>query len=112
MAVSPEPFDDLPETRSGVVLEEALPELKPPCMYQVLLYNDDFTPMDFVVEVLKLFFFKPQAVAQEMMLRIHTTGKVVCGIYTKNVAETKVLQVRKYSIEHEHPLRCDMQALD
>lgn len=100
------------EFEYGILLEELQPEVKPPKMYQVVMFNDDFTPMDFVVEVLRVFFFKPKPKAEEIMLKIHTTGKAVCGIYTKNVAEMKVSQVMRYSSEHEHPLRCEMQALD
>jgi ATP-dependent Clp protease adaptor protein ClpS len=96
----------------GIVTEEMLPELKPPQMYQVIIYNDDFTPMDFVVEILRIFFYKSQAKASEIMFRVHSTGKAVCGVYTKNVAETKVSQVRAYSQQNEYPLRCDMQPID
>ena len=99
------------EKEYGVLLEDS-PEVAPPKMYQVVMYNDDFTPMDFVVELLRIFFFKPKPKAMEIMLKIHTTGKAVCGIYTKNVAEMKVTQVRRYSAEHEYPLRCDLQPLD
>ncbi len=92
----------------GVLLDQTEPQLKKPQMYQVLIYNDDFTPMDFVVEILCAFFMKSKAKANEIMIRVHCTGKAVCGVYTKNVAETKVSQVRVYSKQHEYPLRCDM----
>lgn len=92
----------------GILLEEVEPQLKQPQMYQVILYNDDFTPMDFVVEILRIFFFKSKAKANEIMLRVHCAGKAVCGVYTKNVAETKVSQVRAYSEQNEYPLKCDM----
>ncbi|PIQ43142.1 MAG: ATP-dependent Clp protease adapter ClpS [Gammaproteobacteria bacterium CG11_big_fil_rev_8_21_14_0_20_46_22] len=99
------------EVECGILLAEA-PQTKPPKMYQIVLFNDDFTPMDFVVEVLRIFFFKTKPKAEEIMLKIHTTGKAVCGIYTKNVAEMKISQVRRYARDHEHPLRCEMQPLD
>jgi ATP-dependent Clp protease adaptor protein ClpS len=92
--------------------KEAPPQIKTPKMYQIILYNDDFTPMDFVVEILRLFFLKSKAKASEIMLKVHTVGKAVCGIYTKNIAETKVSQVRAYAAHHEYPLRCEMIALD
>ena len=96
----------------SVILKEAEPKLKPPQMYQAVIHNDDFTPMDFVVEVLRIFFFKSKAKATEIMLRVHSTGKAVCGVYTKNIAETKVSQVRAYARQHEHPLRCEMLPID
>ena len=96
----------------GVLLKEVEPKLKQPQMYQVIIYNDDFTPMDFVVEILTIFFYKSHAKANEIMLRVHCAGKAVCGVYTKNVAETKVSQVRAYSQQNEYPLKCDMQAVE
>lgn len=97
---------------AGVLLKESPPKLKPPAMYQVLIYNDDFTPMDFVVEVLRIFFFKSKGKAVEIMLRVHTQNKAVCGVYTKSIAETKVTQVRAYAKQHEYPLRCEMMPID
>jgi len=96
----------------GVLLEERTPETAKPSMYQVVLFNDDFTPMDFVVEILRVFFFKSKPKAMEIMLKIHLSGKGVCGIYTKNVAEMKVAQVRKHGEKNEYPLRCEMQPID
>src|SRR3990167_4308327 len=96
----------------SILLRESPPKIKPPQMYQVLIYNDDFTPMDFVVEILRIFFLKSKAKATEIMIRVHTTGKAVCGIYTKNIAETKVSQVRTYARQHEYPLRCEMLPID
>jgi len=100
------------QTDAGVLLKESPPKLKPPTMYQVILYNDDFTPMDFVVEILRIFFFKSKAKATEIMLRVHHQGKAVCGVYTRSIAETKVTQVRAYAKQHEHPLRCEMMPID
>lgn len=88
---------------------EALPSLKKPKMYKVILLNDDYTPMDFVVKVLKKFFYLGNSVAVQVMLRIHVTGQAVCGIFTKDIAETKVVLVNEYSNMHEHPLRCVME---
>ena len=86
--------------------------LAPPPMYQVLLLNDDFTPMDFVVEVLEKFFSMPEGKATQIMLMVHTQGKAVCGVYSKDVAETKAQQVNEYSRENDHPLLCKTEKAD
>ncbi len=101
-----------PDAHASILLKDSPFEVKPPAMYQVMIYNDDFTPMDFVVEVLRIFFFKSKGRATEIMLKVHTQGKAVCGVYTKNVAETKVTQVRSYARQHEYPLRCEMMPID
>jgi len=93
----------------GVVLEEARPEVGLPPMYRVLLLNDDFTPMEFVVEVLQLFFGMDHDRATQVMLHVHTRGKGVCGVFTFEIAETKVVQVNEYSRQHEHPLKCTLE---
>ncbi|WP_252180028.1 ATP-dependent Clp protease adapter ClpS [Endozoicomonas sp. 4G] len=89
-----------------VALAPAKARVKPPAMYQVLLLNDDFTPMDFVVEVLEKFFSMGTEQATQVMLMVHTQGKAVCGIFSKDVAETKAQQVNEYSREFQHPLLC------
>lgn len=81
-------------------------QLQPPSMYQVFILNDDFTPMDFVVEVLEKFFNMTSEQATQVMLLVHTQGKAVCGIFSKDIAETKTLQVNEYSREFQHPLLC------
>ena len=75
-------------------------------MFKVLLLNDDYTPMEFVVELLERFFGKTRESATRIMLSIHTEGKGVCGIYTKDIAETKAGSVNQYSRDHQHPLLC------
>ena len=80
-----------------------------PAMYKVLLINDDYTPMDFVVHVLEQFFSMPHPRATKVMLEVHTQGKGLCGIYTHEIAETKVVQVNDYAREQEHPLLCMME---
>jgi len=84
-------------------------ELKPPSMYKVVLINDDYTPMDFVVDVLRIFFNMDLEKASSVMLTVHTQGKATCGIYTHDIAETKAEQVNLYSKENEHPLMCDIE---
>ena len=89
--------------------EVAKPELQEPPMYKVVLLNDDYTPMDFVVEVLKHFFLMSEEIATQTMLQVHKQGKAVCGTYSRDVAETKVMQVNEYSRSHEYPLLCQME---
>ena len=98
-------FEESPDA----VTEEAKPELKRPPLYQVYLLNDDYTPMDFVVEVLMQFFLMSEQDATQVMLQVHHQGKGVCGIYTRDIAETKVMQVLEYARNHEHPLLCRME---
>lgn len=88
---------------------DAKPELKLPRKYKVLLLNDDYTPMEFVVEVLIKFFNLGEEIATQIMLQIHTKGKGLCGIYTRDIAETKVVLVNEYSKKHQHPLLCSME---
>ncbi len=93
----------------GTSVETAKPELKEPPRYRVVLLNDDFTPMDFVVEVLQTFFNMDRSKATQIMLHVHTRGKGVCGEFSRDVAETKVDQVNEYSRQNEHPLMCTME---
>jgi len=93
----------------GLALKEAKPELKQPSMYKVLLLNDDYTPMEFVVTLLEKLFGLDREKATRIMLQVHTHGKGVCGIYTYEIAETKVAQVSEYSQRHQHPLLCEME---
>lgn len=78
-------------------------------MYKVVLLNDDYTPMEFVVRVLEIFFNMDRETATRVMLAVHTRGKGVCGVYTRDIAETKVTQVNEYSRENQHPLLCSME---
>ena len=82
---------------------------QPPPMYKVLLNNDDYTPMDFVIEVLMQFFNMDAEKAHQIMLTVHYQGKAVCGIFTAEIAETKVMQVNQYARKHSHPLMCTME---
>ncbi|MGB0449593.1 MAG: ATP-dependent Clp protease adapter ClpS [Porticoccaceae bacterium] len=94
---------------SNAVVEEQRPKLKRPSLYKVVLLNDDYTPMEFVVELLELFFGQTRENATRIMLSIHTEGKGVCGIYTQDVAETKAGIVNQYSRDHQHPLLCEIE---
>lgn len=87
------------------------PKLKKPPLYRVILLNDDFTPMDFVVEILMNFFGMSEEQATVVMLQVHTRGMGVCGTYSKDVAETKVYIVNAYAMENEHPLKCAMEEI-
>jgi ATP-dependent Clp protease adaptor protein ClpS len=93
----------------GLVVEESKPKLKKPPLYQVLLLNDDYTPMDFVVEVLELIFGMDRPQATRIMLEVHTKGKGRCGVFTYEIAETKVAQVTSFSQQHQHPLMSTLE---
>ncbi len=97
------------EHRHGAVVEASRPEAVRPPLYRVFLLNDDYTPMDFVVEVLQIFFGLNRERATQVMLHVHTRGKGVCGVFTREVAETKVVQVNEFSRRHQHPLLCTME---
>jgi len=90
----------------SVVLERRTQRTQPPQMYQVVLLNDDYTPMEFVVVVIQEFFSKDRETATQIMLKIHLDGKGVCGVYSKDVAATKVDQVTEAARKHGHPLQC------
>lgn len=98
-----------PDSERGLVVEEAAPKLKRPPLYQVLLLNDDYTPMEFVVEVLEQVFSLDRPTATRVMLEVHTRGKGVCGVFTYEIAETKVAQVMAYARQQQHPLLCTME---
>ena len=87
-----------------LVAEPAEPRLKKPPLYQVVLLNDDYTPMEFVVDVLESIFGMDRTTATRVMLEVHTKGKGVCGVFTFEIAETKVAQVTTYARQHQHPL--------
>ena len=95
---------------SLVKLEE--PKLKKPSLYRVILLNDDYTPMEFVIYVLQTFFSYDKEKATQIMLAVHTKGKGVCGIYTKEVAETKSNQINNFAKQNEHPLVSDIEPID
>lgn len=96
----------------GLVVEHVKPKLRPPPMYRVVLYNDDYTPMEFVVQVLEVFFNMKREQATQVMLTVHSQGKAVCGTYTRDIAETKVVQVNRFSSDNEHPLLCGIDSAD
>ncbi len=94
---------------TGFVTATEKPKLEQPPLYKVILINDDYTPMDFVVDVLRSFFNMNIEKATQIMLKVHTEGKGVCGVYSKDVAETKAAQVNDYSREYEQPLLCSVE---
>ncbi len=93
----------------GLLVEEAKPELKRPSLHRVVLLNDDYTPMEFVVEILETLFYMDRNKATRIMLEVHTRGKGICGVYTHEIGETKVAQVNAYARERQHPLLCTME---
>ena len=101
--------DDDPDKDDTLLLERTRPKLKKPPMFKVVILNDDYTPMEFVVHVLEAIFGHDRENATRIMLNVHKSGKGVCGIYSRDIAETKVTQVNSYSRENKHPLLCDME---
>jgi len=101
--------EDGSEGGEGLAIEEAPPKLKRPPLYKVILLNDDYTPMEFVVHVLESFFRMDRTTATRVMLEVHTRGKGVCGVFTHEIAETKVSQVNAYARENQHPLLCTLE---
>jgi ATP-dependent Clp protease adaptor protein ClpS len=95
--------------RDGTVLETKKAKLKPPPLFKVILLNDDYTPMEFVVVVLQTFFGMTREKATQVMLKVHREGMGVCGVYPKDIATTKVEQVLAYARKHQHPLQCVME---
>ena len=108
MSTPPDSNTDLHDD-SDLAVQDAKPKLKPPPRYRVLLLNDDYTPMEFVVEVLERFFGMDRDRATQIMLRVHTLGKGVCGVFPRDIAETKVAQVTEHARECQHPLLCDLE---
>lgn len=100
---------DLNDDEHGLAVEEAKPKLRKPKLYKVVLLNDDYTPMEFVIDILERFFQMNQEKATAIMLHVHTRGKGVCGVFTRDVAETKVYMVNEYARENQHPLLCTME---
>ncbi|KAA0011267.1 ATP-dependent Clp protease adapter ClpS [Billgrantia pellis] len=103
----PEEEDD-----GDLAVQSSDPEVARPPMYKVVLHNDDYTPMEFVVEVLQSFFHMDSETAVQVMLTVHTQGRATCGIFTRDIAETKSHQVNQYARECQHPLLSDIEAAD
>ncbi len=97
------------EQRQGLLVDEAKPRIKRPPLYKVVLLNDDYTPMEFVVEILQSFFYLDRSKATQIMLHVHTRGKGVCGVFPYEIAETKAALVNDYSRKHQHPLLCTLE---
>tara|TARA_R110002096_G_scaffold70310_2_gene168640 strand:- start:4614 stop:4976 length:363 start_codon:yes stop_codon:yes gene_type:complete len=104
--------DEQPGRQDELSVAPEKPALKRPARYRVVLLNDDYTPMDFVVDVLMTFFGMNEEKATQVMLLVHTQGKAVCGVFTRDIAETKAAQVNQYSSECEHPLLCKIERAD
>ena len=98
-----------PDDDQGLGVEEARPKIKKPPLYQVVLLNDDYTPMEFVVEVLESFFGMDRQTATRVMLEVHTKGKGICGVFAYEIAETKVAQVSSFADQNQHPLLCTLE---
>jgi ATP-dependent Clp protease adaptor protein ClpS len=98
-----------PQTLDGLVVQETKPKLQKPPFYKVILLNDDYTPMEFVVAILQRIFYKSREEATRIMLHVHQQGIGVCGVFTWEVAETKVRQVLDFAKENRHPLKCTLE---
>ena len=97
------------QSRNDTILEPKKAKLKPPPMFKVMLLNDDYTPMEFVVLVLQKFFDMSRERAAQVMLKVHREGIGICGVFPQDIAATKVQQVAAYSRKHQHPLQCVME---
>ena len=102
-------FPTGPDEDRGLAVEESRPETKKPPLFRVLLLNDDYTPMEFVVEVLEMIFGMDRPTATRIMLEVHTQGKGVCGVFTHEIAETKVVTVHRLAEERGYPLRAGVE---
>ena len=102
-------IDDRDEEGETAVVTKTRPKTQRPPMYKVMLLNDDFTPMEFVVHVLERFFGMTHAEAFEIMLTVHKKGVAVVGVFSHEIAETKVAQVMDFAQRHQHPLQCTME---
>lgn len=101
---------NMPDEDGDIAVQPAEPALAQPPLYKVVLHNDDYTPMEFVIEVLQGFFNMDSETAVQVMLAVHTQGKGTCGVFTRDIAETKSYQVNEYARECEHPLISDIEA--
>ncbi|MGH8498270.1 MAG: ATP-dependent Clp protease adapter ClpS [Methylococcales bacterium] len=102
-------YDDNPFRDDDIAVQEDKPQLKRPPLFKVVLLNDDFTPMEFVVQILKEFFGMGDEKATQVMLHVHTRGVGVCGVFPRDIAETKVQLVNEYSRKNQHPLLCTLE---
>ncbi len=107
--MSENPRENVRDDGHDLAVEEARPKLKQPPLYRVVLINDDFTPMEFVVDILETIFAMERTRATQVMLEVHTKGKGVCGVFNFEIAETKVAQVMGIARQHQHPLLCTME---
>jgi ATP-dependent Clp protease adaptor protein ClpS len=107
--MSENPSDNGKYGSHDLAVEEARPKLKQPSLYRVVLINDDFTPMEFVVDILETIFGMERTRATQVMLEVHTKGKGVCGVFSFEIAETKVAQVMGIAKQHQHPLLCTLE---
>lgn len=102
----------LQDSHTGTAAVQAPAQLRPPPMYQVVLLNDDYTPMEFVVKVLQKFFGKGVEEATRIMLQVHHEGRGICGVYPRDIAASRIAQVAQYARASQHPLQCVMEPVD
>ena len=109
MTVNPLDPDYFEQHDDDLAVAPTKPALQPPPMYRVLMLNDDYTPMDFVVEVLETYFSMNREQSTQIMLAVHQQGEAVCGVYTRDIAETKAHHVFQYARDCSHPLLCEIE---
>ncbi len=97
------------EKSGDLAVQERRLEVSPPSRYKVIMLNDDYTPMEFVVEILEKFFHMSSEQATQVMLTVHYKGRATCGVFSRDIAETKVVQVIRYARENQHPLLCEIE---
>lgn len=102
-------YDDDDTSPGTIVVSKPKSDTRTPSLYRVILMNDDYTPMDFVIHILQKFFRKDIPEATQIMLQVHKQGAGICGVFTFEIAETKVYQVNQYSRQNRHPLKCTME---
>jgi ATP-dependent Clp protease adaptor protein ClpS len=110
LLMSGDAADDEHDGDLAFAVEVSKPKLEVPSMYNVVMLNDDYTPMEFVVEVMETFFNLDREAATKVMLTVHTMGRAVCGSYTRDIAETKASLVNQYARESQHPLLCEIES--
>lgn len=101
--------DHAHDSAGAALVERVKPRLRKPRLYRVVMLNDDYTPMEFVVHVLEDFFYMNRESATRIMLKVHTEGRAICGVFARDIAETKAEQINQYSLENEHPLLCQIE---
>lgn len=103
-------LDQMEKLKAPMETEKVTPRMSEPSLYKVVMHNDDFTPMEFVIAALEVFFSFERSIATKVMFEVHKTGKAICGVYSRDIAETKAEKVVDYARKHDYPLLCSIEA--